>query len=352
MLYVGIDLHRKSSQLAVVNNEGELVRSRRVRSRPDEVWRVFGELPRDEPVEAVFEATFGYGWLADLLADAGIPAHMAHPLATKAIASGRVKNDKVDAAMLAQLLRANLLPEGWIAPLEAREARRLVRTRASLVRMRSRLKSQIHAVLADFALRPEAQGPGRGVGPAQAPALFSKEGRRWLSRQELPEASRQRVEINLRVIAGLDGEIQEVSKTMRERFAGDQRVRRLMPIPGIGLFSAATVVGEIWEVKRFPSPRQLASWAGLTPKEHSSGEHHHLGHISKQGSRWVRWVLVEAATIHAMKDYRLRELFNRVRRGKQERAQLAHVAVAHRLLTLCYYALRDEGGCRAFPAGR
>lgn len=348
MLYVGIDLHRKSSQLAVVNNEGELVCSRRVRSRPDEVWRVFGELPRDEPVEAVFEATFGYGWLADLLADAGIPAHMAHPLATKAIASGRVKNDKVDAAMLAQLLRANLLPEGWIAPLEAREARRLVRTRASLVRMRSRLKSQIHAVLADFALRPEAKGPGRDVHPA----LFSREGRGWLSQQDLPEASRQRVEINLRVIDGLDGEIQGVSRSMRKRFAGDERVRRLIPIPGIGLFSAATVVGEIWDVKRFPSPRQLASWAGLTPKEHSSGEHRHQGHISKQGSRWVRWVLVEAATIHAMKDPRLRELFSRVSRGKQDRAQLAHVAVAHRLLTLCYYALRDEGGCRAFPVCR
>ena len=125
-----------------------------------------------------------------------------------------------------------------------------------------------------------------------------------------------------------------------------------MPIPGIGLFSAATVVGEIWDVRRFSLPRQLASWAGLTPKEHSSGEHHHLGHISKQGSRWMHWVLVEAATVHAMKDIGLRELFNRVRRGKQERAQLAHVAVAHRLLTLCFYALRDEGGCRAFPACR
>ncbi len=347
MLYVGIDLHRKSSQLAVVDGNGELVRTHRVQSRPADVWRVFGELPRDEPVEAVFEATFGYGWLADLLADAGVPAHMAHPLATKAIAAGRIKNDKVDAAMLAQLLRANLLPEGWIAPLEAREARRMVRTRASLVRMRSRLKSQIHAVLADFALRPEvSRVDGRAL------ELFSKAGLRWLSEQDLADASRQRIEINLRIIDSLGSEVQEVSKAMRARFASDERVQRLMPIPGIGLFTAATVVVEIWDVKRFPSPRQLASWAGLTPKEHSSGEHHHLGHISKQGSRWVRWVLVEAAAFHAMKDLRLRELFNRVRRGKQERAQLAHVAVAHRLLTLCYYALRDEGGCRAFPARR
>ncbi len=339
MLYVGIDLHRKASQIAVVNGAGELVLSRRVRSCPKDVYPIFGELPGDEPVEAVFEATFGYGWLVDLLTDAGIAAHMAHPLATKAIAAGRVKNDKVDAKMLAQLLRANLLPEAWIAPLEAREGRRLVRTRASLVRMRSRLMSQIHAVLGDFALMPEAKG------------LFSLKGRQWLSEQQLPQASQQRVAINLGLIDSLGEEIVEVTKSVQQRFGRDPRVRRLLPIPGIGQFTAATLVGEIWDVKRFPSARQLAAWAGLTPSEHSSGEHRRLGHISKQGSRWVRWVLVEAAAMHAVKNARLREFYNRIWRGKQERKGLAQVALAHRLLTLCYYALRDEGGCREFPVG-
>ena len=245
----------------------------------------------------------------DLLKDAGIEAHMAHPLATRAIAAGRVKNDKVDASLLAQLLRANLLPEGWIAPLEAREARRMVRTRASLVRMRSRLRSQVQAVLADFALMPDGN------------ELFTKVGLRWLREQPLPAASRQPVEVNLRVMESLDGEVRGVSGALRERFALDNRVRRLMAIPGIGLFTAATLVAEIWDIKRFSSPRRLASWAGLTPREHSSGEHRHLGHISKQGLRWVRWVLVEAACMHALKDIRLRELFNRVRQGKADRTQ-------------------------------
>jgi transposase len=206
MLYVRIDLHRKSSQLAVVNNDGELVASRRVRSRPEEVWRVFGELPSEEPVEAVFEATFGYGWLADLLADAGIPAHMAHPLATKAIASGRVKNDKVDAAILAQLLRTNLLPEGWIAPLETREARRLV-SDAGLAGPNA-VAAQEPDPRGAGGLRSQTRGQRVRSGRASgSPALFGKEGRAWLSQQELPQASRQRVDINLRVIEGLDGEI-------------------------------------------------------------------------------------------------------------------------------------------------
>jgi transposase len=138
MVYVGIDVHRKQSHLAALGEDGRVVLSRRVRTCPEEFLRVFGEL-EPEPLEVVFESTFGWGWLADLLADAGIPAHMAHPLATKAIAAGRVKNDAVDARTLAHLLRGNLLPEAWMAPPEAREARRLVRMRASLMRVSSRL---------------------------------------------------------------------------------------------------------------------------------------------------------------------------------------------------------------------
>lgn len=128
MVYIGVDLHRKRSHVVALDQAGEVLLSRRIGSRPDEFLRIFGELGA-EPLEVAFEATFGWGWLADLLADAGIPAHMAHPLATKAISSARVKNDSVDAKTLAHLLRTNLLPEAWIAPPDVRESRRLVRMR-------------------------------------------------------------------------------------------------------------------------------------------------------------------------------------------------------------------------------
>jgi transposase len=154
MVYVGVDLHRKRSHVVALDPTGEVVLSRRIGNAPVEFLRIFGELePR--PVEVVFEATYGWSWFADLLADAGIAAHMAPPLATKAIAAARVKNDAVDAKTLAHLLRTNLLAEAWIAPPEAREARRLVRTRAGLVRMRSRVQSQLHALLADPGVIPE-----------------------------------------------------------------------------------------------------------------------------------------------------------------------------------------------------
>jgi transposase len=115
MVYVGVDLHRKRSHVVALDPAGEVVLSRRIGNAPVEFWRIFGEL-EPEPVVVVFEATYGWSWFADLLADAGIAAHMAHPLATKAIAAARVKNDAVDAKTLAHLLRTNLLAEAWIAP--------------------------------------------------------------------------------------------------------------------------------------------------------------------------------------------------------------------------------------------
>jgi hypothetical protein len=114
---------------------------------------VFGGL-EPGPIEVAFDATYGWGWFADLLADAGITAHMANPLATKAISSARVKNDSVDAKTLAHLLRTNLLPEAWAAPPEVLDARRLARSRISLARISSRLKSQTHALLADEGIVP------------------------------------------------------------------------------------------------------------------------------------------------------------------------------------------------------
>lgn len=333
MVYVGVDLHRKVAHVVALDQQGEQLLSRRVSTRPDELLRVFGELDH-RPLEVAFEATLGWGWFADLLADAGIPAHMAHPLATKAISSARVKNDSVDAKTLAHLLRTYLLPEAWIAPPDAREARRLARMRTSLVRIRSQLRCQIHAVLADHGVHSEVSD------------IFGKAGRALLQELQLPSVSKARLEANLRLVDAVTEEVAEAERQLRQLFLGDARIRRLMAIPGIGFITAVTVVTEVWDINRFPSADRLCSWAGLTPSEHSSAEHTRRGHISKQGSRWLRWVLVEAAA-RPQTDPRLRAFVDRIasRRG----TKIARVALARRLLTLCFYALRDDGGCRAFP---
>ena len=147
-VYVGIDVHRKRSQVAVINEGGEVLANRNVPNGAQPVLGVIGGLPPGTPVAV--EAAFGWGWLVALLEDYGFAPHLVHPLRCKAIASARLKNDKAGAAILAQLLRADLLPEAWIAPPPVRQLRALLRHRAQLVRLRTLLRNRIHAVLADY----------------------------------------------------------------------------------------------------------------------------------------------------------------------------------------------------------
>src|SRR5205823_9667059 len=179
---------RKRSQVAVAAEDGQVQLNKNVVNGAAPMLRLIGDLPARTPVP--FEAAFGWSWLADLLEDYGFEAHMVHPLRCKAIASARLKNDKVDAAILAQLLRADLLPEAWIAPAKVRQLRAVLRHRISLVRLGTGLRNRIHAVAADHGYdRPASYraGPGRG----------------WLAELDLPPVSREIITDCLAVIDGL-----------------------------------------------------------------------------------------------------------------------------------------------------
>jgi transposase len=158
-VYVGIDVHRKRSQVAVIDQSGEVLVNRNVPNGVEPILEVIGGLPPGTP--AAFEAAFGTGWLVELLEGYGFDPHLVHPLRCKAIALGRSKNDKVDAEILAQLLRADLLPEAWIAPPAVRQLRALLRHRVQLVRLRTLLRNRIHAVLADHGYGRPGAGAGR-----------------------------------------------------------------------------------------------------------------------------------------------------------------------------------------------
>ncbi len=177
---------------------------------------------------------------------------MVHPLRCKAIASARLKNDKVDAAILAQLLRADLLPEAWIAPQPVRQLRALLRHRASLVRLGTQLRNRIHAVAADHGYDRAASywtGPGRG----------------WLAELDLPSVSREIVTDCLAFIDAVAPQIDRIVGELRRHAKADPRVRALTALPGIGQFTALVIVAEVGDITRFGSARKLASWAGLTP---------------------------------------------------------------------------------------
>jgi transposase len=284
-----------------------------------------------------FEAAFGWGWLVELLEDYGFDPHLVHPLRCKAIASARLKNDKVDAAILAQLLRADLLPEAWIAPPAVRQLRALLRHRASLVRLGTRLRNRIHAVVADF-------------GYDRAGTYWTGPGRGWLAELDLPPVSREIVTDCLAVIDALAVTIDRLDAEVRARARADPRVKTLTALPGVGQFTALMMLAEIGDITRFPSARKLASWAGLTPTVRGSDLTVRHGHISKQGSAWLRWVLNQAAqTAKRSPEFSATYAAIAKRRG----TKIATMAIARKLLTRAYHLLAAQAaptpGAAAHP---
>jgi transposase len=322
--YVGIDLHRRRSVIVRQDRDGnrlgDPVRINNDSESWDRVIAAFGPAP-----EVVVEATYGWYWLADRLTEAGAGVHLAHPLGVKGFKYRRVKNDELDAADLADLLRMGRLPEAWIAPPATRELRELVRYRHKLVGLRSSCKAQVHSVLAKA-----------GVLIAGSD-LFGVDGRARLDNVELGSAYRLRVDSLLGLIDTLDAEIDRIARLVTDSLTGHPGYTAIQALPGVGPVLAAVFVAEIGDVTRFRSPEQLCSWAGLTPRHYESDTTVHRGHITKQGSPLVRWAAVEAiqrATTPKIKTDRARI---EGRRGRN----IGKVAAAHKLLTLVFYGLRD-----------
>jgi transposase len=322
---VGIDLHRNRSHVAVIDEHGELTLSRRIVNDRDAFLELLASL--DGKTRIAVEATYGWEWLAELLEDAGFEMHLAHPLRTKAIAAARVKTDAVDARTLAHLLRADLLPEAYIAPRELRDLRELLRHRAALVGMRTAVKNRVHAILARHGVT------------RQHADLFGKAGREFLAELALREPQRRRLDSLLSLIDDFDREIATTTSEIDQRAKQDNRVPLLCQIRGVGRYTAMLIIAEVGEINRFPTARHLCAWAGLTPTVRSSDGKARLGRISRQGSPLLRWALVEAAQKSTTGSSILRNQFERI--AKRRGRNVAKVAVARQILTLCFYGLRD-----------
>lgn len=322
--YVGIDLHRRRSLAVCLDEGGQRRWWRRFENSPQTLIEAVRDAGADP--EVVMEATWGWYWAADVLADEGIGVHLAHPLGIKAFENRRVKNDLKDAEMLADLLRLGSLPESWIPPRSVRQLRELVRYRHRLSQLRSGLKSQIHSVLGK-----------EGVIPPLT-ELWGPAGSRYLDELSLGDAYQIRVSSLRDVIGVYDGEISELDRRIRHWLRHDPGYRAIQQLKGVGPIHAGALVAEIGDVTRFPHPKCLCSWAGLTPKVRESDTAGYHGSITKQGSRLVRWTVIEAVS-----RYRggapIRDTYRRVaeRRGRN----IGRVAAARKLLTLVYYGLRD-----------
>jgi transposase len=329
MLYTGVDYHRSFSYLTTMDKKGEIIDQKKLPSNGEIVdfLKSFGE-----SMEIAIEATPSWYWLYDHLESEGFDVKLSHPLKTKAIAYAKVKTDRIDSATLAHLLRSDLLPLSYVPQKETRLNRELLRYRASLVKIQTRVKNRIHTILAKNNISHSYTD------------LFGKQGIAFLHSLPLGEYYKTALEGYLSVLDTVRQEIREASKKVKQIAEEDADTLLLMTIPGMGYYSALLTKSEIGDVKRFRSAKQLCSYAGLVPSTYASGSICFHGHITKQGSRWLRWILVEAA-IHAVKKPGvLRRFYFKIERKKG--GQIAKVAAARKLLEWIYHILKDG---RTYP---
>ena len=320
-VYVGIDVHRKRSQVAVVTEDGTVQLNKNVVNGSEPFLRLIGDLPPGTPV--AFEAAFGWSWLADLPGDYGFEAHLVHPLRCKAIASARLKNDKGRRGDLGAVAARGPAARGAARPGERPAAPRADPAPGQPGPAGHQLRNRIHAVAADHGYDRSASywtGPGRG----------------WLAELDLPAASREIVTDCLAVINGLAPLTDRIDGELHARAKADPRVKVPRTLPGVGEFTALVMLAEIGDITRFGSARKLASWAGLTPTVRGSDLTVRHGHISKQGSAWLRWVLNQAAqTAKRSPDFAATYAAIAKRRGKK----IATIAISRKLLTRAWHLL-------------
>ena len=332
MLHAGLDLSRKRLDFCLLDESGERVEVGATPPDADGLRSLARRLARhDQPVRAAIESMNGARFVHDQLELAGWEVEIADALKVKGLAPLACKTDRIDAWVLAELCRRELVPAIWLPDPSVRAERERARFRLHLVRHRSSLKQRVHAALL-------AHGK-----PCPVSDLFGVRGRQLLANLGLPEPWQGTIEPSLRLIDELEREITDCERELRRLGANHRYVPLLCTIPGISWVLAYTIAAELGDINRFPTPAKLAGYTGLCPRVYQSGERDLRGPLAKQGPRYLRWALVEAAT-HACTHpaYRDRYQQTKARIGKQRGAKVAQIDLARRLTEAIWHMLTRE----------
>lgn len=321
MLYVGVDAHKMTSQITVMDETGKVVRRRRVFSTPTGIHEVLGGYR--EPMKAVLEANYNWGPMYDWLAEIADEVVLAHPKKVRAIAEARIKTDRIDSETLAHLLRADLIPQAYAPSKDVRALKRVLRQRMFFVRIRTMLKNRIRALLSQHAVvLPEVSD------------LYGKAGLRWLRELALPDLDGRLLHEDVELLDVLQERIVATDSFIAKLAAEDPAVSWLASLPGIGEFFSVLIRYEVDEIGRIREAKKFASYTGLVPSTYASGERMVHGRLTKQGNKWLRWAFIEAVSPAIRRSPYLRRYYEHIkaRRGAKD----ARTATARKLAELAW----------------
>jgi transposase len=337
MLYVGLDLSRKRLDWQALTGEGERVGIGAVPPDRDSLARL-GQRLGDAAVLAVIESMSGARFVHDQLELSGWDVRIADAARARGLAPLACKTDRIDCWVLAELARRDLIPEVWLPDPHVRAERERSRFRLHLVKHRRSLKQRVHAILFQH-----------GV-PSPQSDLFGPGGRCLLERLELPEPWASTVRASLALIDQLDAKISDCERDLRRLGATHPYIPLLTTIPGIAWVLGYTIAAEIGDIHRFPTPRKLVGYTGLTPRVDQSGERDRRGALRKNGPNYLRWALVEAAhTAGRHPHYQPVVERMRSRHGRKRGSKIAAIEIGRRLTEAIWHMLTND---RPFaPAG-
>lgn len=332
-----MDLHKKTSTFVVKEKFGRVIQKKKLNTDREEITNFLSPY---HGAELVVEPVSQWYVYADLIQKLDINVHLAHPMKVKAIAFAKVKTDSIDAGVLCDLLRSDLLPEAYFSPKEVRTWKETVRFRVSLVQMQTQTKNKIHSILFKNAI----------ISPHQS--LFGINGRKWLEGLLLPEPFSFHLKEYLKLLDDIAIRIEEAEKEVIMKVGSQPQAKLLMTIPGIGYISALTIIAEIGDINRFHSAKKLMGYAGLAPSTYSSGDSVRHGRIMRQGSMWLRTVLIECAHRQARseKSGSLKEFHDHIEEKKD--VKTAAVATARKLCAVIWRMLKDNRPFEKFPPKR
>jgi transposase len=331
MINVGIDVHKKRCQTCLKDEKGRLIEELSIPNTTEAAEQLARMLTTYGEAKIVLEST-GNLWirLYDTLNQHAptLKVVLANPNKTRIIAEAKIKNDRMDARVLADLVRADLVAESYVPTKEIREQRALPRQRRSLVNDVVAVKNRIHNQLDKYDLRSEYSD------------LFGKQGREWLRNLQLPPAERIILDVNLKQLQNLEESVQTLTVKIAQEAIHQPDVKLLMGFTGIDYYGAMLLITEMGPVTRFPSAKKLVSYAGLAPSIRQSANHTTHGRITRDGNKYIRWILIEAAQNASRFDPKLRPFYLRIaaRRGHQK----AITAVARKILVSIYHVLKRQ----------
>ena len=330
MLYAGLDLSRQRLDVHVLDEEGRTVEVAAVRPDADALRTLVARMDRHgQEVSGVIESMNGARFVHDQLELAGWDVEIADALRVKGLAPLAAKTDRIDAWVLAELARRDLVPAIWPPAPAVRAERERARFRLHLVRHRTALKNRIHATLIAFGH------------PVPVSDLFGTKGRELLA---VPEPWATTLATSLRFVDELDAEIAACERDLRTQGADHPYVPLLMTVPGIAWVLGYTIAAELGDIGRFASPKKLAGYTGLCPFVRQSGHRDDRGPLAKNGPKYLRWALIEAAT-HAARHPVYHERYERTKKrlGRQRGSKVARVEIARELATAIWHMLsRNE----------